>query len=299
MKSGIEKKKARWGWFFVLPAIIYFSIFSFFPIINAFRTSLYRWNLLSLNPPRFVWFENYIRLFQSEAFWNSVKATAIFTVGTFSSLLIGGLALSILIFSRKRFRTFFQMALYSPAVLSTVVAATIWLLILDPRGLGNSVLNAVLGTSGKDYQWFANPDMSRISTIIIYFWKYIGHFTILFIAGLSSIPYTIHEAAIIDGAGPWKKYWRITFPLLKPTVVLVCVLSLIQCMKSFSTQYLFVQSGAPRAPIDVLTLSIYDTAIRDHQIGRASAMSIILFLTLILFSWAQLRLSRSEEVSFQ
>ncbi|HOX65992.1 MAG TPA: sugar ABC transporter permease, partial [Thermotogota bacterium] len=139
----------------------------------------------------------------------------------------------------------------------------------------------------------------RISTIIIYFWKYIGHFTILFIAGLSSIPYTIHEAAIIDGAGPWKKYWRITFPLLKPTVVLVCVLSLIQCMKSFSTQYLFVQSGAPRAPIDVLTLSIYDTAIRDHQIGRASAMSIILFLTLILFSWAQLRLSRSEEVSFQ
>ncbi|HNR63099.1 MAG TPA: sugar ABC transporter permease [Thermotogota bacterium] len=299
MRSGIEKKKARWGWFFVLPAIAYFSIFSFYPIANAFHTSLYRWNLLSLNPPRFVWFENYLRLFQSEVFWNSVKATAIFTVGTFVSLLIGSLALSILIFSRKRFRSFFQMALYSPAVLSTVVAATIWLLILDPRGLGNTWMNALMGTSGKDYQWFANPDMSRISTILIYFWKYIGHFTILFIAGLSSIPNTILEAATIDGAGSWKKYWRITFPLLKPTVVLVCVLSLIQCMKSFSTQYLFVQSGAPKAPIDVLTLNIYNTAIRDHQIGRASAISVILFLTLILFSWAQLKLGRSEEVSFQ
>jgi len=108
MRSGIEKKKARWGWFFVLPAIAYFSIFSFYPIANAFHTSLYRWNLLSLNPPRFVWFENYLRLFQSEVFWNSVKATAIFTVGTFVSLLIGSLALSILIFSRKRFRSFFS-----------------------------------------------------------------------------------------------------------------------------------------------------------------------------------------------
>jgi multiple sugar transport system permease protein len=299
MKSGIKSKKARWGWFFVLPAIIYFSIFSFYPIANAFNTSLYRWNLLSLNPPRFIGYENYTRLFQSSVFWNSMQATLIFTVGTFSSLLIGSLAFSILIFSRKRFRSFFQMALYSPAVLSTVVAATIWLLVLDPRGLANQWLNFFLNTPGKDYQWLANPDMSRLSTILIYFWKYIGHFTILFIAGLSSIPNAIHEAAIIDGASSWQKYWRVTFPLLKPTIILVCVLALIQCMKSFSTQYLFVQSGAPKAPIDVLTFNIYNTAIRDHQIGRASAMSVILFLLLLVLSWVQLKVSRSEEVSYQ
>lgn len=299
MKKGIDRKKAQWGWLFVLPAVVYFSIFNFYPIYNAFRTSLYRWNLLSLNPPTFIGFENYQRLFQSSAFWNSVQATGIFTIGAFFSLLVGSLLFSVLIFSRRRFRTFFQMALYSPAVLSTVIAATIWLLVLDPRGLGNQGMNFLFNTPGKDYQWLAKAEMSRISTILIYFWKYIGHFTILFIAGLASIPSTIHEAANIDGASPWQSFWYVTFPLLKPTTILVCIISLIQCMKTFSTQYLFVQTGAPKAPIDVLTLNIYNTAIRDQQIGRASAMSVILFFALLILSWLQLRISRSEEVSYQ
>jgi len=119
--------------------------------------------------------------------------------------------------------------------------------------------------------------MVRISTIIVYVWKYIGYFTILYITGISKIPRSVIEAAKIDGATDLNQFRYIVFPLLKPTTVLVSIMVMIQCLKTFSTQYLFTQSGAPTGPIDVITLNIYNTAMRDLNIGRASVMSVILF----------------------
>lgn len=290
---GIEHKKARWGWFFVLPSLAFFAVFSFYPIINAFYTSLFRKRLLDLRPPTFIGFSNYEYLLKSPDFWNSVKATFIFTLGTFIPIVIFSLLLAVFIMSRRRFHKFFQMAYYSPAVLSSVVAAAIWLLIFDPRGLANTTMNTLLGTVGKDYKWLATAGMVRLSTILVYFWKYIGYFTIIFITGLASIPQSLHEAARIDGANGWKDFWQITLPLLKPTTVLVSIMSMLQCLKTFSTQYLFTQSGAPTEPINVITLNIYNTAIRDHNIGRASAMSILLFGLMLFFTWFQFRVSRS------
>lgn len=294
----IEGKKARWGWIFVIPSLIFFSLFSFYPIINAFYMSLTRKDLLSLRPPKFIGFRNYLYLFHSLDFWNSMSSSAIFTIGTFVPLLIFSLLLAVFILSRDRFYKFFQMAYYSPAVLSSVVAALIWLLIFDPRGLANQGVNFFLNQSGVDYNWLASVHMIRLSTIMVYFWKYIGYFTIIFIAGISAIPKSLHEAAKIDGANSWKDFWYITFPLLKPTTLLVSVMAMIQCFKTFSTQYLFTQAGAPTRPINVITLNIYNTAIKDHRIGRASAMSIILFIIMIVFTWLQFKASKSDEVTY-
>ena len=132
----------------------------------------------------------------------------------------------------------------------------------------------------------------------MYVWKYVGYFTVIFVAGIGAVPHTLHEAALIDGADRWQDFWHITFPLLKPTTLLVSVMAMIQCLKTFSTQYLFTTAGAPRQPINVLTLNIYYTAIKDHSIGRASAMSVLLFLVMLIFTWLQLRLSRTEEVTY-
>jgi len=213
-------------------------------------------------------------------------------------MVLVSLALAALIMTRKRFQKFLQMAYYSPAVLSSVVAAMIWLLMFDPRGLANQFLNYLFNTYGMDYHWLSNANMLRLATIIVYFWKYVGYFTVIFVSGIASIPKSIHEAAIVDGATGWQDFRHITLPLLKPTTLLVSVMSMIQCLKTFSTQYLFVQGGAPRGPIDVITLNIYNTAIRDHQIGRASAMSVILFFVIMFFTYLQFRVSRSEEVSY-
>lgn len=295
---GIERRKALWGWIFVLPSLVFFSIFSFYPILNAFYTSFFRKKLLSLRPPTFKGFDNYIYLLNSSDFWNSIRATAVFTVGTFIPMVIGSLLLAALIMSRKRFQKLFQMAYYSPAVLSSVVVASIWLLIFDPRGLGNQVVNFIMHSPGVDHKWLAGSIMVQIATMMVYFWKYVGYFTIIFLVGLASIPKSIHEAAKIDGATAWAGFWYITLPLLKPTTILVSIMSMLQCLKTFSTQYLFTQGGAPIEPIHVITLNLYHTAIRDHRIGRASAMSIILFVIMLVFTWLQFKASRSDEVDY-
>ena len=295
---GIERRKARWGWIFVLPSLVFFSLFSFYPILNAFYTSLFRKKLLSLKPPRFIGFDNYIYLLQSPDFWNSIRATAVFTIGTFIPMVIFSLLFAILIMSRKRFQKFFQLAYYSPAVLSSVVVAAIWLIIFDPRGLSNQVINFIFNTPGVDHKWLANSVMVQVSTMMVYFWKYVGYFTIIFLVGLASIPKDIYEAAKIDGTNAWKGFWHITLPLLKPTTILVSIMSMLQCLKTFSTQYLFTQGGAPTEPINVVTLNLYHTAIRDHRIGLASAMSIILFVIMIFFSWLQFKVTRSDDVSY-
>lgn len=294
----VEKKKALWGFLFTVPALIFFAIFNLYPMFYAVWMSFHKKDLLSLKPPRFVGFANYAYLFRSEQFWNSLKATAIFAAGTFVPMVVLSLTFAALIVTRKRLQKFLQMAYYSPAVLSSVVAASIWLLMFDPRGLANQFLNFVLNTKGIDYRWLANENMLRLATIVVYFWKYVGYFTIIFVAGMASVPRSVHEAARIDGASKWQDFWYITLPLMKPTTLLVCVMTTIQCLRTFSTQYLFVQGGAPLKPIDVIALSIYNTAIRDHQIGRASAMSVLLLLIIMSLSYLQMRVSRSEEVSY-
>ncbi|MBN2658545.1 MAG: sugar ABC transporter permease [Spirochaetales bacterium] len=297
-KGIIDRKLARWGLIFVAPSIAFFSLFSFYPISMAFYTSLFKKNLLSLKKPDFVGLANYKYLFASSDFWNSVEATFIFALGTFLPLLILSLMLAAFIMNIPKARRFFQMAYYTPAVISSVVSAAIWLLIFDPRGLGNQWVNMIMNTPGIDHRWLADSVMVRVSTMMVYFWKYIGYFVIIFISGLANIPPSLYEAAEIDGATGWKAFWRITFPLLRPTVVLVSIMSMLQCLKTFSTQYLFTQSGAPQAPINVITLNIYNTGIRDFRIGRASAMSIILFAIMLFFTWLQFRTSRSDDVTY-
>jgi len=294
----IEHKKARWGWVFIFPSLVFFSLFNFYPIFNALYTSLFRKKLLSLKPPEFIGFDNYIYLFKSPDFWNSIRATVVFTIGTFIPMVVFSLIFAVFIMSRKRFKKFFQMAYYSPAVLSSVVVASIWLLIFDPRGLSNQLVNFILNTPGVDHKWLANSAMVQMSTMLVYFWKYVGYFTIIFLVGLASIPQSIHEAAKMDGINAWTGFWYITLPLLKPTTILVSIMSMLQCLKTFSTQYLFTQGGAPMEPINVITLNLYHTAIRDHRIGLASAMSIILFGIMLFFTWLQFKGSRSDEVSY-
>lgn len=294
----IERKLSRWGVVFVAPSIIFFSIFSFYPIITALYISLFKKNLLSLKKPDFIGLGNYLYLMKSTDFWNSVKATAIFTMGTFLPLLILSLVLALFIMNVNKGKRFFQMSFYTPAVITSVVSAAIWLLIFDPRGLGNQWVNTIMNTPGVDHRWLSNLLNVRIATMVVYFWKYLGNFIIIFIAGLASIPPSLYEAARIDGSTGWKTFWYITVPLLKPTIFLVSTMSMLQCLKTFSTQYLFTQAGAPQAPINVITLNIYNTGIRDFKIGRASAMSIVLFIIMLFFTWVQFKTSKSDEVSY-
>ncbi|MCA1950368.1 MAG: sugar ABC transporter permease [Treponema sp.] len=297
-RKGVEQVQARWGWYFVIPALIFFSVFSFYPIINAFTLSFFKKNLISPLPPRFTGLNNYIFVLQSPDFWNSVRATITFTLGTFIPLVLMSLLIAILITIQGKHFRIWQLLYYSPAVLSSAVAALIWMLIFTPTGIANQFINAMKQTSGVDMRWLSSGEMVQLSTMIVYFWKYIGYFTVLYVTGITKIPAVIYEAATIDGASRSQAFFKITLPLLKPTTALVSIMAMLQCLKTFSTQFLFTQSGAPKAPINVITLNIYNTALKEYNVGRASVMSILLFVAMLILTIIQLKISRSDEVTY-
>jgi len=294
-KPTFEQKLGRVGWLFVAPGLAFFALFSIYPILNALATSFFAKKLLSLKPPRFLGFDNYARVLTSPEFWNSVGATLIFAAGSFVPLVVLSLGFSAFISTRTRGRRALQLVLYSPAVLSSVVAALIWMLMFDPRGLANQFVNFLAQTPGTDRHWLSDAGMVQLATIIVYVWKYIGYFTILFITGIGKIPVSSYEAATIDGAGKWVQFWRITLPLLRPTTILVSIMAMLQCLKTFSTQYLFTQGGAPSDSINVITLGIYNTAMRDLNIGLASTMSILLFAFMMALTVIQMKTTKSGD----
>ena len=302
-KYSIEKRQARWGFAFTVPCLVFFAVFAFYPIISAFITSLTNRKAISRNYS-FVGLENYIYIFTKGnggySLLNSLRATLVFTIGTFIPMVVVSLFVAVLISQLRKpgHSKFYELCFYTPAVLSSVVAATIWMILFQPTGLVNQFSNYLMRTSGRDYQWLTSNNMLQISTMIVYFWKYIGYFTILFITGLASIPSTLYEAALVDGSSRWHSFWHITLPLLKPTVVLVSIMAMLQCLKTFSTQYMFVQGGTARAPIDVITMNIYFTGVNNGYLGRASAMSIVLFLIMLVFTALQFKFQSGDDVDY-
>ena len=302
-KYSIEKRQARWGFAFTIPCLVFFAIFAFYPIISAFITSLTNRKAISRNYS-FVGLENYIYIFTKGnggySLLNSLRATLEFTIGTFIPMVVVSLFVAVLLSQLRKpgHSKFYELCFYTPAVLSSVVAATIWMILFQPTGLVNQMSNFLMMTSGRDYQWLTSNTMLQISTMIVYFWKYIGYFTILFITVLASIPSTLYEAALVDGSSRWHSFWHITLPLLKPTVVLVSIMAMLQCLKTFSTQYMFVQGGTARAPIDVITMNIYFTGVNNGYLGRASAMSIVLFLIMLVFTALQFKFQSGDDVDY-
>jgi multiple sugar transport system permease protein len=296
--SGIEKTKTRWGWIFVSPAIFLFLLFSLYPMLTAIYNTFFDMRLLSLRKPDFVGFNNYKYVLSSNRFWNSVRLTAVFTLGTFIPLTFFSLVFGLIVATRNRGHRILQLMIYSPSVLSSVVTALIWMLIFDPRGMANGLVNTLFGTPGVDHKWMTDTIMLQISIIVIYIWKSIGFFAIIFATGIAKIPQSVYEAATIDGATPFQTIRRIVLPLLRPTTVMVSIITMLNCIKSFSTQYLFSQRGASLDVVNVLTLNIYNTAMRDRLISRACVMSILLFLVMMGLTMLRLRSSDREAVSF-
>lgn len=290
----IERKKAKWGLFFVVPALIFFAIFSLYPMLNALWNTFHNVRLLSTKTPAFVGLRNYTYVLSSPEFWNSMKATAIFTLMSFIPLSIFSFVFGLIMATRKKGVKAMQLIIYSPAILSSVVAALIWLILFDPRGIANSAVNFIMHTPGVDHRWLTDTTKLYMSTAIIYFWKYIGYFSIIVLTGIAKIPESVMEASTVDGANARQTVWYIIMPLLKPTTAMVSVVAMLNCMKSFSTQYLFTQRGAPNAPLNVLTLNIYQTAMRDRNISRACVMSFVLFFIMMILTVIRMKVSERK-----
>jgi len=274
---------------FVIPALVFLSLFVLIPIVSVFVMSFYDWDLLS--PPQFAGIKNFLMMFKDRMFWNSIlislKLLIITVPFTFFIPLFLALALHRETTSSKVLRALFYWPYMMPAVAGTTMWK--WLLSYD-TGLLNYLLRIV---GLKPVPWLLSPTPATMSIVFVRTWGMTGLLMMMFITGLQNIPNEYYEAAMIDGANRWQIFWKITFPLLKNTNLLVLVTSIAHVFRDFATIYVLT-GGGPGYATTVTPLYIYLTAFTQFRIGYAYTLSVVFLLISFVIAMISLRIRESR-----
>ncbi len=288
-KTSYIRKIGRYGFYFVLPALLFFLAFNFFPMFYALGVSLFKYDLLT--EPEFVGLANYKDVLTDPVFWRSALATVIYVFGTCVSIWFISFVLATMLSKKCWGRGVFRTIYFVPVIMSLVVTSIIWKFMYHPYGLVNSML-AWIGLK-ESYHWLTDTTLAPIALIILSIWKGTPYYAVLFLAGIENIPVQYYEAAMIDGVGPFKKLIHITWPLLKPTTLFIIVISVIIGLRVFIPQEI-ITDGGPGDVTRVITLLIYQTAFNFYKMSRAATISIIMFFFIAGFSIFQFRLFREK-----
>ncbi|AZI44127.1 sugar ABC transporter permease [Deinococcus psychrotolerans] len=283
------QRQAWIGYLFILPAIIGFVVFYLYPALRGLQISFTDWNLLS--DPKNVGLANYDEALHDPKFWSALWITVKYVLWNIPLQTLLSILLAVAM-DRLVKSMFIKGLIILPYLLSSVLVAMIFLWMLDPLlGIINQWLDAT--PIGKQ-AFFTSTDQAIPTIALINVWKYMGFNALLFYAGLQAIPRTVYEAASIDGATEWTVFWKITLPLLRPVSVFVLVTSLIGSFQIFDTVAVTTQGG----PVDstkVLVYYIYQNAFSFFRMGYATAMSMLLFGLLVVFTLLQLKFLRANE----
>jgi multiple sugar transport system permease protein len=284
-----RRREAVTGFLFVAPALLGFLVFYLLPTLRAIEISLTDWNLM--RTPKFIGLANYARLLGDDNFWHSAWVTLAYVLYNIPIQTVLGLLLAVLS-DRLARAVSLRAVIIAPYLISNVVAALVWLMMLDPiLGLVNGFLDIVgIGRQG----FLASPDQAMVSVAAISTWRHTGLTALLFYAGLQAIPRHLYEAARLEGAGEWTMFRRITLPLLRPVLAFVLVTSLIGSFQVFDV-IAVATAGGPSNSTRVILWYIYENAFKFNKMGYASAISVVLFATLILVTLLQMRLLKADQ----
>lgn len=266
----------------VIALIVFNFVLLVIPVAIALVGSFHNWNPLNgtFTP---VGFDNYIRMFQDPRLGTSIVNTVVFSAFAITARVILGLALAIAIFTKvTRFKTFFRALFYMPTVTPLVAVAYVWKIMYDPQ------VGAINTFLGLDINWLFDTKFALPAIMLMTIWKDFGYAVILFLAGLYSLPEDIMEAAAVDGASGWKRFWLITLPLLRPMTVFVVITSLIAYLQAF-IQVLVLTKGGPGTSTYLLSYLIYDEAFVKYNFGYASTIAfglLVVSATLTALSFA-------------
>ncbi|WP_244364353.1 carbohydrate ABC transporter permease [Paenibacillus cellulositrophicus] len=276
-----------WAYLFIAPQILGLLVFVIGPVIFAFVISFMKWDIGST--PEWVGLTNYSKQVSDPIFWKVLKNTSVFALLNIPLTVIGALVLALMLNQNLKGKTLLRAAYFIPVVTSSVAVALVWTWLYNPSyGLINSVLMS-LGIEGPG--WLSDMKWALPSIVIMTVWQGVGYNMILFLAGLQGVPSQLHEAAKIDGAGSWQRFWRITIPMISPTTFFVVIMLLIGSMQVFSEPYMMTRGG-PADATNVLVLHIYNTAFQFFRMGEASAISFILFVIILIVTLIQFKFSK-------
>jgi multiple sugar transport system permease protein len=281
-------RRGRWlGYIYGGPVIIAFLVFNLYPMALGLYLSFTSWDIL--RPPTFIGLRNWADLFSDELLLRAVLQTLYYAIASVAGATVLSLALALLLNRRLRTIGFYRTFFFLPAVTSLVAIAMVWRWIYNTEF---GVLNAFLGSLGLNpVNWLGDPVLAMPAVILMSIWRSAGFNTVLFLAGLQGVPQEYYEAAEIDGANRWDRFWHITLPLVSPTTFFVVVNGLIGSWQVFDQVYILTRGGPLLSTVTVVYL-IYSNGFEWYKTGYASAMAYGLFLILIVLTAVQFILQK-------
>lgn len=278
------------GYLFLLAALLCFGVFSWWPLVRGIILAFQQDNFVA--PPYWVGLDNFTAIFDDPLFvtaWkNTIEFTGLALVFGYAVPFVVALVLNEL----RHFRGFFRIAVYLPVILPPIVTVLLWQFLYDP---GSGLFNQLLGSVGlPTSQWLQSPKMVMLSLVLVSTWANMGGATILYLAGLASIPGDLYEAAELDGAGVWRRIWHVTLPQMRFLMVVLLLLQIIATMQVFIEPYQLTGTSDPNTITIIVLIYRYAFAVNE-DFGMAAAMSVLLFVVLAAFSAVYLRLTRSAD----
>jgi multiple sugar transport system permease protein len=262
---------------FLIPFVVGSLLLVVIPALATFALAFTEYN--SIQPPRWTGLENFRKLYESSLVWSSIQSTILFLLLAIPLRLIGALLLALLLQSKRRLFGLHRSAAYIPTVIPEVAYAIIWLWIFNPLyGPLNNLLESI-GLTGFD--WLASPDTAQAAIIIMSLFT-IGEGFIVMLVGLRSIPRSLYESATVDGATAWQSFWRITFPLIMPWLLLLSFRDLIVAMQNTFTPSFVMTYGGPYYATTYVPLLIYELAFDFFDFGMAAAALVATYIILLL-----------------
>jgi multiple sugar transport system permease protein len=275
------RREALVGYGFVVVPMAVFLLFFIYPMGYAVYISRFNWGILG--PLGSLGWKNYSHLWHDTLFRRSIKNTLEYTAWVVPAQMALGLLMAVVVNQRIRFRTFFRGAFYFPSLASSAAITAIALYLLNIDGLLNKIF-------GLHTAWFFDTRTALPAITGLNAWTTSGTMMLFYLAALQAIPTDVYEAAAIDGAGPWRTFRKVTFPLLKPGHFFVAVVSIIGAMKVFDQNYIVSRgTGGPDYSTYSVVLYIFNTAIKDASLGLAAAAGVFLFaviFVLTIIQWA-------------
>lgn len=276
-RARLALRNALIGWTFILPNFAGFAVLTLAPVITLFYLSLTSWN--AFGAAKWVGLENFVELAGDKSFHTALGNTVYYAALHIPLTIVVSLGLALLLNQKLRGAAFFRTVAFFPYITSIVAVAVVWNMLFSPEfGPVNQFLEA-LGVATPP-GWTVSKDWAMPAVIIVGTWRDMGYYMLLFLAGLQTVPAELHEAARIDGADVWQRFWNVTLPCLRPTMFFVTVMVTIQSFKVFDLILVMTDGGPGQATL-VLSQYIYRKGFEEFQFGYASAVAVVLFFICI------------------
>ena len=274
-----EKRNQFMGLLFISPWLVGFLLFALFPLIASLYYSMTNYDFI--REPQFIGATNYVRLFTIDPDFWTVMYNTLYYVGIGVPL---GIAVAFLIAnllnSEIKGRTLFRSVIYIPSIVPAVCTAMVWLFILNVQ---YGAINGILKTMGlATIPFLSSPDLAKPSLIMIYVWAQ-GTAVVIFLASLQDVPRSLYDAALVDGANAWNRFWNVTVPLCTPVILFNFIMGIIGAFQAFTLPFVLT-GGGPMKSTEFYVVNLYRNAFVQFSIGKASAMAWILFLIILVFS---------------